>query len=141
MPAEMPAALRREVRTRARSRCEYCQTAEWLSGIRGEVDHIIPRSQGGPTTGANLCLACVSCNGHKQSQTHARDPESDVEVTLFNPRQQLWREHFAWSEDGTLIQGLTPCGRATVVALQLNHALIVAARSIWASIRLHPPQE
>jgi hypothetical protein len=62
-------------------------------------------------------------------------------VSLFNPRQQRWRDHFAWNEDSTTIIGLTACGRATVVALRLNHPLIVAARSIWASVDQHPPKD
>jgi len=140
-PAKIPEALRRLIRTRAQSRCEYCQTSEWLSGLPCEIDHIIPRVKGGPTTADNLCLACASCNGYKRVSTHAADPESGEEVALFNPRQQRWQEHFAWSEDGATIIGLTACGRATVVTLKLNHPLAVAARSIWVSVGLHPPED
>jgi hypothetical protein len=88
-----------------------------------------------------LCLACASCNGYKRASTHAVDPESGEEVALFNPRQQRWQEHFAWSEDGTTIIGLTASGRATVLALKFNHPIVVAARSIWASVGLHPPED
>jgi hypothetical protein len=138
---EITRALRRMVRARAKGRCEYCQTSEWLSGFSCEIDHIVPRAREGPTTADNLCLACSSCNGYKQVNTHAIDPESGEEVALFNPRQQHWHEHFTWSEDGTAIVGLTPSGRATVGALKLNHSLIVAARSIWVSVDLHPPKD
>jgi hypothetical protein len=86
-------------------------------------------------------LACASCNGYKGANTQAVDPESGEQVALFNPRQQRWREHFAWSEEGTTIIGLTAEGRATENALKLNHPLIVAARSIWVSAGLHPPEE
>jgi len=41
-PAKIPEALRRLVHTRAQSRCEYCQTSEWLSSLPCEIDHIIP---------------------------------------------------------------------------------------------------
>lgn len=34
---------------------------------------------------------------------------------------QLWRDHFCWSEDGAEIIGVTPVGRATVVALNMNN--------------------
>lgn len=133
--------LRQRVRTRAQSRCEYCQTAERLTGLLCEIDHIIPRAHGGLTADDNLCLACAACNGYKGANTHAIDPESGDQTALFNPRHQNWRDHFAWSEDGTLIIGLTNCGRATVMALKFNHALTVAARSIWASAGQHPPIE
>ena len=138
---KIPQALRRLVRIRAQSRCEYCQTSEWLSGLPCEIDHIIPRAKKGPTAADNLCLACASCNGYKRATTYSVDPESGEEAALFNPRQQRWREHFAWSDDGTTIIGLTACGRATVVALKLNHPLVIAARSIWVSIGLHPPKD
>jgi hypothetical protein len=138
---KIPPKLRRRIRTRAGSHCEYCQTSEWLSGLPCEVDHIIPLSKGGLTTLDNLCLACASCNGYKQASTYATDPETGKEVPLFNPRQQRWREHFTWSEDGTRIIGLTACGRATVVTLKLNHPLVVTARSIWVTFHRHPPTD
>ena len=137
--AAIPQALRQLVRTRANNRCEYCQTSEWLSGLPCEIDHIAPRAEEGPTADDNLCLACSSCNGHKQATTHGLDPESSQKAALFHPRQQRWDEHFAWSADGTTIIGLTPTGRATIAVLKLNHPLIVAARSIWVNAGLHPP--
>ncbi len=106
----IPQALRRLVRERVNSRCEYCQTSEWLCGLPCEIDHIIPRSKERPTTDDNLCLACASCNGYKRVSTHATDPDSGEDVSLFNPRQQRWNDHFAWNKDGTTIIGLTACG-------------------------------
>ena len=126
-PAKIPGALRRLVHGRAQSRCEYCQTSEWLSGLPCEIDHIIPRAKGGPTTALrandNLCLACASCNGYKRASTHAADPESGEEAALFNPRQQRWQEHFAWSEDGTAIIGLI---LFSVVALGIVNTLFMS---------------
>jgi hypothetical protein len=60
---------------------------------------------------------------------------------LFNPRQQRWTEHFAWSEDGTRIIGLTDCGRATVLALQLNNVIAVMVRREWVAAGWHLPVE
>lgn len=56
-------ALREQVKRRAGFRCEYCQTSEWLNGIEGEIDHIIPRVEGGTNRSDNLCLACTACSG------------------------------------------------------------------------------
>ncbi len=39
-------------------------------------------------------------------------------VALFNPREQVWVEHFAFR--GARIMGLTPVGRATVQVLDMN---------------------
>jgi hypothetical protein len=133
--------VRQLVRERARQRCEYCQTAEWLSGIANEIDHIIPLAAGGTDDLDNLCLACPVCNGRKWAKTRAVDPTTGATVALFHPRQQLWSDHFAWSEDSKTILGLTVCGRATIQALQMNHELIVAARAIWVRVKLHPPVE
>lgn len=138
---DIPDVLREIVRKRARNRCEYCLTSEELSGIRCQIDHIIPRSRLGETVEDNLCLACAACNGHKHARTHAIDPESGVEVPLFNPRRQRWDDHFAWSADGAEITGLTSTGRATIVALQMNDPLIVNARSFWVGLNAHPPRD
>ena len=62
------------------------------------------------------------------------------DVPLFNPRKQIWAEHFAWSEDGTKIIGLTACGRATVVVLQLNNLIAVMVRREWVTAGWHPPK-
>ena len=137
--ADVPEPLRQAVRARARGRCEYCLTSEVLSGIRCQIDHITPRARQGATTAENLCLACVACNGHKHAQTHARDPASGEAVPLFHPRQHSWDEHFAWNVEGTEIIGLTPTGRATVVALNMNDPLIVGARALWVGFGAHPP--
>ncbi len=139
MANDIPEALRAFVRERAGGRCEYCLTSEELTGIRCQADHILPRSRQGATTADNLCLACAACNGHKHARTYAADPNSGVEVQLFNPRQQNWDDHFSWSTDGTEIIGLTPAGRATVVALQMNDPLVMGARSLWVGIGVHPP--
>lgn len=105
------------------------------------IDHIIPEAAGGPTVLENLCLACHSCNEFKGAQVEVQDPLTGERASLFHPRQQQWREHFCWSEDGSEIAGLTPVGRATVVALKLNHPDIVEARRRWARVGWHPPQE
>jgi hypothetical protein len=105
------------------------------------VDHITPISKGGATTLSNLWLACYRCNEFKASQTEARDPVTDKSVPLFNPRTQVWSEHFAWSPDGTHVTGLTATGRATVIALQINDELRVAARRRWVNVGWHPPED
>ena len=39
-------------------------------------------------------------------------------MALFNPREQVWAEHFVFRS--ALIVGLTPVGRATVYVLDMN---------------------
>jgi hypothetical protein len=139
MAVYIPRALREQVRRRAQQRCEYCQSAEWLVGMRHECDHILPRHMGGSSTAENLCLACSSCNSHKQARIEAVDPETTEIVPLYDPRRHHWQEHFAWRDDGTRITGLTSIGRATVETLQMNHSTVVTARSLWVETGHHPP--
>ncbi len=71
---------------------------------------------------------------------HAVEPKTGQRVQLFNPRQQRWSEHFQWSDDGTQIIGRTACGRATVIALQLNNLIAVTVRQQWVMAGWHPPE-
>jgi len=137
----IPDSLRQRIRKQARYRCGYCLRTEELMGMPMTMDHIIPSAGGGPTTEENLWLACRRCNEFKGMQTHALDTETGKNVSLFNPRQQNWIEHFEWSEDGTEIIGKTPCGHATVVALKMNNSEIVVARRLWVSVGWWPPIE
>lgn len=125
----------------AQHRCGYYHTREAISGIPLTIEHILPESVGGTSEVENLWLACRPCNEFKGAQTHARDPLTGRRVRLFNPRKQLWTRHFDWSADGTQITGKTVCGRATVTALQMNHATIVTARRHWVVAGWHPPKE
>jgi HNH endonuclease len=102
-------------------------------------DHIFPRAKGGETTFDNLCLACRSCNEFKSNTTEAIDETTEKAVNLFNPRYQDWQSHFEWSTDGTEILGKTETGRVTVLVLQMNNLVIIAARRRWVSVGWHPP--
>jgi hypothetical protein len=81
------------------------------------------------------------CNSHKATRHQATDPETRRIVPLFNPRTQIWAEHFEWAEEGTVIRGKTPTGRATVATLNVNHPDIVAARRLWVIAGWHPPKD
>lgn len=139
--ARIPRDLRRTVEEQAGYRCGYCLTPQAITGMKMQVDHLIPEALGGPTEEQNLWLACISCNRFKSDRTHAKDPATDQRVQLFNPRTQPWTQHFTWSEDGTELVGLTPCGRATVEALRMNNPEIVGARSLWVQAGWWPPEE
>ncbi|NOT56103.1 MAG: HNH endonuclease [Deltaproteobacteria bacterium] len=88
-------------------RCAYCRSP-MLVGIPMIVDHIVPLAAGGSSTSENLCLACYRCNEFKGPRTEARDPYDGRQIPLFHPRQQQWRDHFAWGPEGETIVGLIP---------------------------------
>jgi hypothetical protein len=106
-----------------------------------DVEHIIPEAAGGLTEEANLWLSCSKCNLHKADRTEVPDPHTGEKVALFNPRLQVWSEHFEWVEDGTIIAGKTAIGRATVEALNLNRTVLVIARQRWVAAGWHPPKD
>lgn len=135
----IPVAMRRVIAARANGRCEYCVCPKAFATERFAVEHIVPRSVGGETTLDNLAWSCIGCNGHKSSKQQALDPQTQTFVALFDPRQQRWSEHFAWSDDGTKVVGLTACGRATIVALKLNRFGVVNLRRLLVGAGVHPP--
>ena len=132
---------RQVVAERARGCCEYCRSQARFAIQPFSVEHILPLERGGTTALDNLALACQGCNNHKYTKTEGRDPVSGDSVSLYHPRQQRWRDHFAWNDDFTLIIGLTPTGRATVKALQLNREGLVNLRRALYSMGEHPPAE
>jgi hypothetical protein len=135
------AAIKARIREAAKNRCGYCQSQQkYVLGIL-EIEHMISTAAGGSDEEENLWLSCRLCNSYKGIQTKALDPISDQTVPLFHPRTQTWSEHFAWSEDGVYVMGLTPCGRATVLAIQLNNDYAVTVRQSWVSVGWHPPRE
>jgi hypothetical protein len=138
MSPTVSAQLHLQVHTRAEGRCEYCQTPEELTVTTFELDHIVPLSAGGATALDNLCLACPACNRYKAARQSMPDPETGQSVPLYHPWQQEWSMHFTWSKDATQIVGLTPTGRATVEALQINRPRMVRLRGLWMKIGRHP---
>jgi hypothetical protein len=139
--AYVPANLQREVRTQFGNCCAYCRTAEALTVVTFEIEHILPRASGGATVLENLCLACPTCNRYKADRTTARDLVSEREAALFNPQRDDWSEHFGWGEDATELVGLTAIGRATIAAFRMNRPQLVRMRRLWRRLGEHPPAE
>lgn len=130
------AHLRRSVIHRAHYRCEYCGLAQDGQEATFHIDHVYPRIAFGQTHADNLALACVSCSLRKGARVVAPDPVTGEQAPLYNPRSQVWTEHFRW--EGVRIIGMTPTGRATVAALALNRPLILAIREEEAALGRHP---
>ncbi|HEX9951722.1 MAG TPA: HNH endonuclease [Rubricoccaceae bacterium] len=55
---------RRNLLRRDGHACQYCGATERLT-----LDHVLPRSRGGPETWENLVAACTRCNNRKGSRT------------------------------------------------------------------------
>ncbi|MBI3764698.1 MAG: HNH endonuclease [Chloroflexi bacterium] len=134
------ASLRQAVVEAARGLCAYCRSPESFMGIPFEVDHVIPRSAGGRATLDNLCVSCPTCNRHKASRVTAPDPASGRAAPLYHPNRDQWADHFAWSDDGIRIIGLTPTGRATAEALRFNRPAMITLRRYWMVTGIRPAE-
>jgi 5-methylcytosine-specific restriction endonuclease McrA len=55
----------RRVRMRDGHECQFVHDGVPCSGRGDSVDHLVPRSVGGPSTWTNLVAACRRCNGSK----------------------------------------------------------------------------
>lgn len=98
VPYHRHAALsRRAVLLRDDFRCQYCgATAE-------SVDHVVPRSKGGPHTWDNVVAACRRCNSHKEDRL-PRDAGMRLHRSPAPPADFTWlaarvgRIHPHWQE-------------------------------------------
>lgn len=127
------------VAARAIHRCEYCHAPESIFTLRFEVDHIVPISEGGTDAPDNLALACRACNLWKSNAVTALDEVTEASVRLFNPRSDLWRDHFRIDiAESVTIVGITAVGRATVRQLRMNSPAQLEARRWWIQINLFP---
>lgn len=107
------------VRGRASDRCEYCllkQSATPL--IPFHLEHIVAKQHGGTDDPSGLALACDRCNAYKGPNLTSIDPDTQEIVPLFNPRADIWEDHFELR--GGHVYGKTPAGRATVRLLNMN---------------------
>ena len=73
-------------------RCGYCDAR-----FAGTVDHVLPRSRGGPNSWANLVACCAPCNSFKSDRT----PEEAGMRLLWEPKaprhaekaqRRIWKE-------------------------------------------------
>ena len=131
---------RARVLERAKGCCEYCQSQEQYSPDSCfSIEHIIPLSKGGTNTLDNLAFACQVCNNRKYTSIQAFDPVSQSTVPLYHSRQHSRAEHFAWGDNGVILQGLTLIGRAAVEKLQLNRSGLLKLLRILIEVGEHPP--
>jgi len=127
-----------EVAQRASHRCEYCKAPEVVFNFPFEVEHIVPLSRQGSNDEANLALACRSCNLRKGNRIGGESPRSNAEVRFFQPREDLWSEHFQVILESGEIVGITLVGEVTVEYLAMNSSAQVAARQLWIRLGVFP---
>lgn len=69
--------------------CQYC--GESLPERELTIEHVLPRSRGGPTSWDNCVAACETCNGRKADQT---PKEAGMQLRT-SPAQPQWTPKLA----------------------------------------------
>jgi 5-methylcytosine-specific restriction endonuclease McrA len=92
---------RRNILARDGHRCQYCGRSMPLAQL--SIDHVLPKSRGGPTTWENVVCSCLTCNTKKGGRTpqeaHMRliavpaEPKVNplLAMKLNNPKYRSWR--------------------------------------------------
>lgn len=136
----MTEALKSAVRIRANNCCEYCRSQAEFSHDPFSGEHIFPVTKGGTDDLDNLAWSCLGCNYYKFTAISAFDLVTSKPALLFNPRIDSWETHFRWHEDFTVMIGLTPTGRATIMRLKLNRQGLINLRQVLYDAGKHPPK-
>ncbi|MEM9586248.1 MAG: HNH endonuclease [Planctomycetota bacterium] len=67
MPMQTVRFNRKNLFARDDHRCQYCGKSEPTHKL--SLDHVVPRSLGGPTTWENIVCSCLRCNSRKGGRT------------------------------------------------------------------------
>lgn len=120
MSRYIPDALREFVAKRAYLCCEYCRLPADKSFFAFHIDHIVSLKHGGETEADNLAYACSICNVNKGSDVATFLGDRKTAVRFYNPRIDVWREHF-YIETTGFLTAQSDIGAATIKVLDLNH--------------------
>ncbi len=82
---------RHNIFVRDRSTCQYCGGRFSRSELN--LDHVLPRAAGGPTTWENIVCSCLVCNRRKGGNT----PEQAGMHLIAKPRAPQWTPFMAGS--------------------------------------------
>ena len=136
MRGKVPDRIRKLVQERAGFRCEYCKVHEDDSFLPFEVDHIISLKHGGGNELENLAYACPHCNQNKGTDIATFIRNYDDIIPIFNPRKQLWPQHF-FVVAGEIVSK-TRTGEATVKLLKLNEPERIIHRRLLSETGGYP---
>lgn len=88
MPHHRVRFSRRMLYKRDNFTCQYC--AKQLPSEELNIDHVIPRAQGGETTWLNCCVSCVPCNSRKNNRT-PEQAHMHLIHPLYKPKFSLFK--------------------------------------------------
>ncbi len=85
MPKKEVKFTRHNIFERDHNTCQYCGVLFDRSGLN--LDHVIPRDHGGPTTWENIVCSCIRCNTRKANRT----PREAGMLLVRKPKRPKWR--------------------------------------------------
>jgi 5-methylcytosine-specific restriction endonuclease McrA len=85
MPKKEVKFTRYNIFERDKNTCQYCGRAFDRKDLN--LDHVIPRDRGGPTTWENIVCSCIPCNTRKANRT----PREAGLHLVRKPKRPKWR--------------------------------------------------
>ena len=85
MPGKEVKFTRNNLFERDRNTCQYCGRVFDRKDLN--LDHVVPRDQGGPTTWENIVCSCITCNTRKANHTPM---EAGLRL-IRKPKKPKWR--------------------------------------------------
>jgi 5-methylcytosine-specific restriction endonuclease McrA len=85
MPRKEVKFTRHNIFERDRNTCQYC--GQVFDRIDLNLDHVIPRDRGGPTSWENVVCSCIACNTRKANRT----PLEAGMTLVRKPKRPKWR--------------------------------------------------
>jgi 5-methylcytosine-specific restriction endonuclease McrA len=85
LPAKEVKFTRHNIFERDKNTCQYCGKTFDRRDLN--LDHVVPRDRGGPTTWENIVCSCIRCNTRKGNRT----PQEAGMRLIRKPRRPKWR--------------------------------------------------
>lgn len=85
MPKKEVKFTRHNIFERDQNRCQYCGKVFDRKDLN--LDHVVPRDRGGPTTWENIVCSCIGCNTRKANRT----PHEAGLHLIRKPKRPKWR--------------------------------------------------
>lgn len=85
LPKKEVKFTRHNIFERDRNTCQYCGRVFDRKDLN--LDHVIPRDRGGPTTWENIVCSCIECNTKKANCT----PQEAGMKLIRKPKRPKWR--------------------------------------------------
>jgi 5-methylcytosine-specific restriction endonuclease McrA len=85
LPAKEVKFTRHNIFERDKNTCQYCGRIFERKDLN--LDHVVPRDRGGPTTWENIVCSCIPCNTRKGNRT----PQEAGLRLVRKPRRPKWR--------------------------------------------------